>query len=271
MSEPRAVLGLDRASFGYAGEAVVSDVSLTVRAGEVVAVLGPNGSGKSTLVRGLLGLNDHLGGRMSLGGPMSSAASSTDRRAVGYVPQRHTLSGSVRATAREVVATGRLTHRPWWRRASRRDGELVTAALDTVGLGDRADAEVSELSGGQQRRVLIARALAGEPSVLIMDEPLAGVDHASQEVLTRLLHHLVERGVTMLVVTHDLSPLAEVITRIVALEAGEVEFDGSPDVYTQQQREAPMASIGHHHPRDDSAGPTWWAGPADPRQERRHD
>ncbi|MGB7449285.1 MAG: ABC transporter ATP-binding protein [Ornithinimicrobium sp.] len=266
MSEPEApVLALSHASFGYAGTPVVNSFSLTVHAGEVVALLGPNGSGKSTLVRGMLGLNDHLGGTVTLGG--SAMGREADRRDVGYVPQRHTLSGTVCATAREVVATGRLAHRPWWRRAGSKDADLVQRALETVGLADRADADVSELSGGQQRRVLIARALAGEPAVLLMDEPMAGIDQASQEVLTRLLHRLVARGVTMLIVTHDLSMLHEVITRIVALEAGEIVFDGPHADYSAYLQEHPMALAHHHHPRRSS---TWWAGPADHDRPVRH-
>jgi zinc transport system ATP-binding protein len=268
MSEPEApVLSLSGASFGYDGTPVVGNLTLTLHSGEVVALLGPNGSGKSTLVRGMLGLNEHLGGEVTLG--RSPAGREPDRRDVGYVPQRHTLSGTVCATAREVVATGRLAHRPWWRRAGGRDAELVQDALRTVGLADRADADVSELSGGQQRRVLIARALAGEPTVLLMDEPTAGIDHASQEVLIRVLHRLVERGVTMLIVTHDVSVLHDVITRIVALEAGRIVFDGPRADYEAHQHEHPMAMAHHHDHRRRS--PAWWSGPAVTGREVRHD
>ncbi len=260
------------ASFGYAGSPVVEDLSLTVRTGEVVALLGPNGSGKSSFVRGLLGLNDHLAGAVELlGSPITHRR---DRKPIGYVPQRHTLSSSVRSTAREVVATGRLAHRPWWRRATSRDQALVQDALETVGLADRAGADVANLSGGQQRRVLIARALAGEPSVLIMDEPTAGIDAASQDVLARVLQRLVERGVTMLVVTHDLSVLHQVVDRIVALEAGDVAFDGTPADYSEYLSARMGTELGnraqstgahdhnrHHDPRP--RRPRLMAGPSD--------
>ncbi|MGB3258785.1 MAG: metal ABC transporter ATP-binding protein [Ornithinimicrobium sp.] len=257
------VIDVHTASFGYAGSSVVTDVSLTVRTGEVVALLGPNGSGKSTLVRGLLGLNDHLGGEIEvLGVPVTRRS---DRTPIGYVPQLHTLSSSVRSTVREVVSTGRLTHRPWWRRATALDRELVDDALETVGLIDRAQADVATLSGGQQRRVLIARALAGQPEVLIMDEPTAGVDTASQDVLTRVLQRLVDRGVTMLVVTHDLSVLHQVVTRIVAMEAGAVAFDGPPADYTEYVGAMIIGQPGadHHHHEDPPGRPPLMKGPSD--------
>ncbi len=258
-----SVIDVRSASFGYAGSPVITDMSLTVRTGEVVALLGPNGSGKSTFVRGLLGLNDHLDGQIEvLGTPV---ARRSDRTPIGYVPQRHTLSSSVRTTVREVVATGRLAHRPWWRQATALDHHLVSDALETVGLTDRAHADVANLSGGQQRRVLIARALAGQPEVLMMDEPTAGVDAAAQDVLAQVLQRLVDRGVTMLVVTHDLSVLHQVVSRIVAMEAGAIVFDGEPGDYTAYLGAMIDAHPGgdHHHHDDRPLAPRLMAGPSD--------
>lgn len=176
-------LRLRDAAFGYDGRRFTEGVDLTVTSGEVVALLGPNGSGKSTMVRGLLGLTEHLSGTVEvLGTPLAGL---TDRSRIGYVPQRHTLSNSVRSTVREVVATGQLASRPWWRRASRADRALVLEAVDTVGLADRIDSDVATLSGGQQRRVLIARALASRPDVLLMDEPTPGAYAEHQAAVSR--------------------------------------------------------------------------------------
>ncbi len=219
------------ASFGYAGRAVVHDVSLDVLSGETLALLGPNGSGKSTLVKGIIGLVPLLHGEVELFGV--PRAQLPDRTRLGYVPQHHTLGASVRSTVREVVATGRLPHRPWWRPASATDRRLVTEAIDAVGLGGRADVDVRTLSGGQQRRVLIARALAGQPEVLIMDEPTAGVDYANQVVLAEVLGELARLGTSMLVVTHELGPLTPVFTRIVCLDRGRVDFDGTPQAWAR--------------------------------------
>ncbi len=246
-------IDLRRVSFGYAGKPVAEDVSLAIHPGEVVALLGPNGSGKSTLVRGLLGLNDHLAGEaIVLGTPLADLH---DRSRLGYVPQRHTLSGSVRSTVREVIATGQLASRPWWRRATQEDRETVHRAADTVGLADRLEADVATLSGGQQRRVLIARALAAQPDVLIMDEPTAGVDAANQDVLAAVMHRLAGLGVTMLIVTHELAALRGIVDRIVEMDSGHVSFDGTPLAYAERQasvsRAADAGGHGHHHHYDE--------------------
>jgi zinc transport system ATP-binding protein len=141
------------------------------------------------------------------------------------VPQRHTVGGAIPSTVEEVVGSGRLVHRRWFARTTAADRAAVADAIQAVGLGDRRSAMVATLSGGQQRRVLIARALAGRPDVLIMDEPTAGVDAESQESLVRTLHGLVEQGLTLLIVTHEIAPLRPMLTRVVALDAGRLVSD----------------------------------------------
>ncbi|MDQ2756277.1 MAG: metal ABC transporter ATP-binding protein [Actinomycetota bacterium] len=244
------VLSLRDASFGYAGRTVVSGASLEVRRGEVVAVLGANGSGKSTIVRGVLGLIDQLGGDVALFG--IPRRSFRDHNRVGYVPQRHTLSTSVRATAREIVATGRLGHQGWLGRTSRQDRLVIDRSLDLVGLADRATTDVSTLSGGQQRRVLIARALASEPEVLVMDEPTAGVDASNQHVLADVLARLVDRGVTMLIVTHEMEAFRDIVTRVVVVDLGRVTWKGPVDEFTAHASEILHEHHTHHH--DDELG-----------------
>jgi len=265
-----AIVSLRSAAFGYADRAVVSGVTLDIQPGEVVAILGPNGSGKSTLVKGLLGLNDHLSGSVALFGiPIDHFR---EHARLGYVPQRHTLSTSVRATVTEIVAIGRLPHQGWLGRASHEDKAIITESLALVGLGDRAHVDVSTLSGGQQRRVLIARALAAQPDVLIMDEPTAGVDLASQEVLSQVLSRLAGRGATMLIVTHELRALHSVLTRIVELDAGRITFDGTSAEHDTWHgdlgvRHDPHDDDAHHHGghhHDDDSRPTSTsAGPLD--------
>jgi zinc transport system ATP-binding protein len=261
----RAIVSLRDASFGYADQAVVSGVSVDIHAGDVVAILGPNGSGKSTLVKGILGLNDHVGGQVELFGTPFDRFREHAR--LGYVPQRHTLSASVRATATEIVAIGRLPHQGWLGRMDHEDRRIVQESLTLVGLADRAKADVSTLSGGQQRRVLIARALAAQPDVLIMDEPTAGVDLASQEVLSLVLARLAARGATMLIVTHELRALRDVLTRIIGLDGGRIIFDGTSAEHDRWHGALaddidPDRHDGHHD--DDGAARTSTAaGPLD--------
>ncbi|MFB9320148.1 metal ABC transporter ATP-binding protein [Cryptosporangium minutisporangium] len=217
---------VERATVVLGERQVLRDVSLSVTAGEVVALLGSNGSGKSTLVRTLLGLVPLSAGDARLFGTPVGAFS--DWRRVGYVPQRAGAATGVPATVREVVTSGRLARRGFLRFASAADRAAVTDALETVGLADRGRDRVSTLSGGQQQRVLIARALAGAPDLLVLDEPNAGVDAASQRAFADTVRRLVERGTTLLVVLHEVGPLADLITRTVVLDHGRVIHDGAP-------------------------------------------
>jgi len=221
---PTPLLRLHRASFGYGERVVVQDVDLELARGERVALLGSNGSGKTTLLRGVLGLAARTGGSVEVDG--EPAPTRRSRRRTGYVPQAMTVGGGVPTTVREVVATGRLPLRRPWVPARAVDTEAVRAALEAVDMAEHATEDVSELSGGQQRRVLIARALAAEPDLLVLDEPLAGVDAASAQGLARTLAALAGHDVTLLVVTHEIGPLADVVDRAVVLQHGRVVHDG---------------------------------------------
>lgn len=148
---------------------------------------------------------------------------------MGYVPQRHTIGGGVPSTVEEVVTSGRLARRrllPPLLPA--RDRRIVREAVATVGLTEKLHQPVSELSGGQQRRVLIARALASEPNVLIMDEPFAGVDVPNTEILAGMLAGLVAGGLTLVIVTHEIGPIASLVDRTVVLQHGRIHYDGPP-------------------------------------------
>jgi zinc transport system ATP-binding protein len=217
------VIALHGVAVGYGDRPVVEDVDLVVLPGDVVALVGANGSGKTTLVRGVLGLAPVLAGRVELLG--RPAASFRERWRIGYVPQRHTVGGGIPSSVQEFVASGRLARRRLFSPVTAADRQAVGEALETVGLADRRSAPVATLSGGQQRRTLIARALAADPDVLIMDEPTAGVDAAGQESLARTLARLVGQGLTLVVVTHEIEPLLGLLTRVVELREGRVVRD----------------------------------------------
>ncbi|QLQ15995.1 MAG: ABC transporter ATP-binding protein [Micropruina sp.] len=186
------------------GVPVLRDLSFTIDRGETVALMGGNGSGKTTLVRTLLNLIPHQHGRIELFG--TPVGDFREWWRVGYVPQR-TAPTLRQATVGEVTATGRLGRRRPLTPASRQDRATVTGALQRVGMADRARSLFAELSGGQQQRVLIARALASEAEFLVLDEPLAGVDLATQQTLADLLRDLRDEGLTSLIVLHELGPL----------------------------------------------------------------
>lgn len=237
--EAPAVISLRGATASLGGRPVLRGVDLTVRRGEVVALLGANGSGKSTAVRSVVGQVPLSGGELRLFDTPSRRF--RDWARIGYVPQRTTAASGVPATVREVVSSGRLARRRLGPpRAA--DRAAVRRALELVGMADRAKDSVSALSGGQHQRVLIARALAGEPELLIMDEPMAGVDLASQEILAATLREQVAQGATVLLVLHELGPLEPLIDRAVVLRDGCVVHDGPPPKAVGQH-----ALPGHDH------------------------
>ncbi|MEV4417464.1 metal ABC transporter ATP-binding protein [Catellatospora sp. NPDC049609] len=227
---------------------VLRDVNLTVTSGEVVAVLGANGSGKSTMIRAALGLVPLAEGEVSLfGTPLRRFR---QWRRIGYVPQRLGAGGGVPATVAEVVSSGRLARRGFPRRLDAADRQAVAHALAAVGLGDRAQDPVASLSGGQQQRTLIARALAGQPDLLVLDEPTAGVDAASQQAFADALRDFVTRGGTVLLVAHELGPLQPVITRAVVVHDGVIAHDGAVPHPAGHHAEPGHDHVHPHAPQD---------------------
>ncbi|PBC82314.1 zinc transport system ATP-binding protein [Streptomyces sp. 2224.1] len=246
-SPGQPVIDLRGATASLGARPVLRGVDLTVHTGEVVALLGANGSGKSTAVRSVIGQVPLTGGELALFGTPFRRFRAWAR--IGYVPQRTTAAGGVPATVGEVVTAGRLarTKLGILRKADR---AAVHHALELVGMADRAKDSVNALSGGQHQRVLIARALAGEPDLLIMDEPMAGVDLASQEVLASALREQVGRGTTVLLVLHELGPLEPLIDRAVVLRDGCVVHDGPPPEAVGQHA---LPGHDHVHPHADAA------------------
>lgn len=231
---------------GYGARPAIREIDFALDVGEVVALLGPNGAGKSTLVRGILGLAPLMAGTLELFGV--PAGQFRERYRLGYVPQRHTIVGGVPSTVREVVSSGRLPRKRPFAPMRTHDREIVAAAIETVGLSERAGLSVAKLSGGQQRRVLIARALAAEPDVLVMDEPTAGVDAASQEILAATLSDLVQGGSTLLLVAHELGPLEPLVQRVVIMGGGRILCNGPPVGGGEG-----IDHADHHHDNGDSS------------------
>ncbi len=208
------------------GPAVFEALDLTVGRGELVAIAGPNGGGKTTLLRLALGLERPGQGEVRLFGEPVEVA--RRRGAIGYLAQRSQLRLDAPATVREVVAAGRLARAGLLGRLSERDREHVAQAIGRVGLSSVADRPLARLSGGQQQRAFVAKALAGEPELLVLDEPTTGVDVEAQEALATLLAQLHgELGVTILYVSHEFGAVEHVVERLVLVRNG-VVFDGPP-------------------------------------------
>jgi len=217
---------LENGAVAIGGRPVLRGIDLRVEAGEFVALLGANGSGKSTLVRALTGLRPLTQGSLTLFGTPLDRFREWHR--IGFVPQRPTAASGVPTSVWEVVASGRLTRRRLLRPLSSADRRAILDALDVVGLADRGQDNVGHLSGGQQQRVLIARALAGEPELLFLDEPTAGVDAVNQQALADALAVLADRGATIILVTHEIGPLRPLVERAVVMRDGRILYDGTP-------------------------------------------
>ena len=224
------LLTLDDVSFGYTASPVVKDVSLTVDSGEYVGLIGPNGSGKSTLLRLVLGLHTPDTGRAELFG--HPAGEFVDRERVGYVAQDVTENTKkMPITVAEVVLMGRFPHTGFGR-VDKRDRELTQQALETVGIDHLADRRITKLSGGQRQRAYIARALAGEADLLVLDEPTVGVDAESVDAFFDLLAELNADGMTILLVEHDIGSVIKHTDRVICLNR-ELYFDGSPSDFSE--------------------------------------
>ena len=220
-----SVVTVSHAAVSYGGRAVLQDIDLDVQSGQVVAILGANGSGKSTLIRAILGLVPTEAGEITLFGTPQRRFRQWAR--IGYVPQRMGAGSGVPATVGEVVASGRLARRGIFRPAGAADREAVRTALADVGLLDRIADPVGTLSGGQQQRTLIARALAGRPDLLVLDEPTAGVDAASQDAFAEALRRFAGAGGTILLVAHELGPIEPLIDKAVVVHHGRIAYEGA--------------------------------------------
>lgn len=226
MSDQTPAFQITNGSVVLGGEPVLRNVSLTVQNGDFLAILGGNGAGKSTLLRALLGLIPLETGQVEISG--QPAGSFRDWENIAYVPQELTSTGAVPVSVQEVVSSGQYTP---GRRGSRPAKKKVREALESVGLWFRRRESLHTLSGGQQRRVMIARALARGSQTFLLDEPTAGVDEQNRTRLYGTLEQIQESGATVLLVTHELTGIRDLATQCVVLGTDgqdSVEFFGPP-------------------------------------------
>ena len=205
---------------------ILHGIDLSLAPGESVALIGQNGSGKSTLMRTIVSIIEPAAGQIRIFGTDLATSRGRALARLGYVPQRFSRASGVPATALEVVRTGLLGPGKLFAHRGKAAREKSMAALDAVGLASRAREHVQTFSGGQMQRVMIARALVGQPDILLLDEPLAGIDRASRERLAEILARLNSEGVTLMTVLHEIGELSPIIGRVVELAEGRVVYDG---------------------------------------------
>lgn len=223
------VIVVDRLTTGYHREPVLEEISFAVPRGALVGVIGPNGGGKSTLFRAILGLLKPWRGQVLVGG--RPARPNPD---ITYVPQTEMVDWAFPVTVWDVVMMGRYPRLGFLRRPGARDRELVEWALEHVRMQDYRNQPIGALSGGQRQRAFLARALAQEPSILLLDEPVSGVDAPTQHFIFELLEQLCAEGRTALVASHDLSCVAQRFSQVLLLNRRMFGFGPPERVFTEE-------------------------------------
>jgi ABC-type Mn2+/Zn2+ transport system ATPase subunit len=230
MSHTPHRLEVKNISIGYGDKTILRDLSFQVPHGSRVAVVGPNGAGKSTLFKALVGLLPLQQGNIFIHGE----ALGTHQDCVAYVPQREEVDWRFPVTVSDVVMMGRFAQMGWLKRATAHDRAAVQKSLAQMGIAELANESIGLLSGGQQQRAFLARAIAQEPHILLMDEPFTGVDITTQEATLRLLDHLQEKQVTAIVSTHDLNLAGSRFDLVLLLNHRLIAFGTPQEVFTKE-------------------------------------
>ncbi len=220
-------LAVDGLRAGYIGHAVLEGVAFKLPRASMTGVVGPNGAGKSTLIKAMLGLLEGTAGQVSVLG----ATLRERQNRVAYVPQRSSVDWDFPATVRDVVVMGRYGRMPWWKWPGKAERDAAMVALERVGLADLHQRRISDLSGGQQQRVFLARALAQEAELYLLDEPLAGVDAASESVIIELLKAIRDQGGSVVAVHHDLATASRYFDHLLLLNRRVVACGPTEDVF----------------------------------------
>lgn len=222
------VLEIQGLAVSYGANNALSGVDAVIPRGEVVGLIGPNGSGKSTLLKTVAGVVRASAGSVTLNGrPLQEQAST-----VAFVPQREEVNWDFPVSAREVVLMGRYRSIGWLRRPGAEDRRRADAALERLGLGGLGDRHISQFSGGQQQRVFLARAMVQDPRVVLLDEPFTGVDVRNRAVFHDAIREFAERGVTVLIATHDLGEVQETTSMVMCLNRRMVALGPTATTYT---------------------------------------
>jgi len=224
-------LELHDLTVSYAKKPVLYGVDVQVPQGALVGIIGPNGAGKSTMIRAIMGLTPLSGGWVRIFGESFEK----NRQRVGYVPQREQVDWDFPVNVMDVVLMGRYGRRGWLRRVTKEDKKIAEESLDKVGMLPFRNRQIANLSGGQQQRVFLARALAQQSDLYLMDEPFAGVDATTERAIMTLLQDLQSQGKTILVVHHDLTTAKEYFDHLLLLNMRLIAFGKTQDAFTVEQ------------------------------------
>jgi zinc/manganese transport system ATP-binding protein len=233
-------LELTGAAFSYGNDVALDEVNLAVFEGEALALIGPNGSGKSTFLKGVLGLLPVTAGTLQVFG---ADRTSETARSLGYLPQREDVDPEFPVSLEQVVMMGRYRRMGWWRLPARADRAAVVEALRMTGLTSLAKNRFGLLSGGQQQRGLLARALAANPHMLLLDEPFNGLDQPNRDALVETIRSLKAHGVTILLTTHDLVLAREVCDKILLVNGKQIAFGSLSEVLTLENLQAAFSGV----------------------------
>ncbi|MEJ7754150.1 MAG: metal ABC transporter ATP-binding protein [Candidatus Limnocylindrales bacterium] len=219
------LIRFENVSCGYGGRPVLEGIDLTISKGAIVGVVGPSGAGKTTLLRAMVGAVPRTTGSVTVTGQRVTFGRTPN---VGWVPQLETVDWDFPATVNEVVLMGRWRRSPWRPWITADDRRVVAALLERLAIGGIGDRQIRELSGGQQQRVFLARAMIGDPLLLLLDEPTSGVDIKTRDDILHLLASLNEDGMTIVLTTHEINSVAAHLPWVVCVN-GRIVAEGDPD------------------------------------------
>ncbi len=225
-----SVINVSNLTVSYGPKPALLDVSFRIDKGLLVGVIGPNGAGKSTLIKAILGFVKKDMGAVSIMGKPAERA----KGMVAYVPQRGAVDWNFPTRVKDVAMMGRYGHIPWYKNPGKEDEEIVDEALEMVRMSDFRNRQIGQLSGGQQQRVFMARALAQGSDILLLDEPFAGVDAATERAILDVLERAKSAGRTLVVVHHDLATASEYFDRLLLVKQRLYAF-GPPEVVLQEE------------------------------------
>ena len=242
------IVEIDRLSYAYSGNLVLDNISFTIDEGDILGIIGPNGAGKTTLFSCMLGLLDDYTGTIKILGENIEKKNNKVFKSIGYIPQKKTIEQNFPATVEEIVSLGVTT-------TGKTSKEKIALALETAGLFAQKDRRVGELSGGQQQRVLIAKAMVNNPKLLILDEPVTGIDLEMQNKFYSLLKRLnQENNITIIWASHDLDAVNRFATSVACINRSmffhgkTIEFFENPDLlkaYSESSMQAHMHLHNH--------------------------